>query len=169
MKKFVLAMLAITVPVAPAQAACWSADQVAAAKVRDLDTMLMVASLRCRFTNVGVLTSYNAYVVRQRKALVAINDTLRNHYAGGDKKAAMNAYDNYVTKIANRYGAGAEGLTCNDMQSIVEAMAAEQPQVDALVAVAERAGVKPYLDAEQCDRAFNVPSLTTAAAVVGRK
>ena len=169
MKKIILAILAVTVPVAPAQAACWTAEQVSAAKVRDLDTMLMVASLRCRHTNVAVLTSYNSYVVKQRKALVQINDTLRSHYASGDKKAAMTAYDNYVTKIANRYGAGAEGLGCDDMQSIVEAMGAEQPQVEALIAVAERAGVNPYLDAPMCERPFSGPALTTAAAVVGRK
>ncbi len=170
MKKFVLAVLAIVVPAAPAHAACWSPQQVAAAKVRDLDTMLMVASLRCRFTDVAVLDSYNAYVTRHRKPLVQINDLLRAHYNGaGDKKAAMTAYDNYVTKVANRYGAGAKGLSCNDMHSIVEALAAEAPQVDALIAVAERAGVDPYLDAAQCERAFNVPSLTTATAVIGRK
>ena len=169
MKKFVLAILAVTVPAAPAHAACWTTDQVSAAKVRDLDTMLMVASLRCRRTNVAVLNSYNDYVVKQRKALVKVNDTLRDHYASGDKKAAMAAYDTYVTKIANRYGAGAEGLGCDDMQSIVEAMAAEQPQVEALIAVAERAGVKPYLDAEQCERTFGGPALTTATAIIGAK
>lgn len=169
MKKVVLAILALAVPVAPAQAACWTAEQVSAAKVRDLDTMLMVASLRCRRTHVAVLNSYNDYVVKQRKALVRVNDTLRNHYASGDKKAAMNAYDNYVTKVANRYGAGAEGLGCDDMQSIVEAMAAEAPQVEALIAVAERAGVNPYLDAPMCERPFGGPALTTATAVIGRK
>lgn len=169
MKKVVLAIMAATVPVAPAQAACWTADQVSAAKVRDLDTMLMVASLRCRHTNVAVLTSYNAYVVRHRKPLVQVNDVLRNHYAGGDKKAAMMAYDNYVTKIANRYGAGAEGLGCDDMQSIVEALSAEQPQIEALIAVAERAGVKPYIDAEQCERPFGGAAMTTATAIIGRK
>lgn len=169
MKKVVLAILAVTVPVAPAQAACWTAEQVSAAKVRDLDTMLMVASLRCRHTNVAVLTSYNNYVVRHRKPLVAVNDMLRNHYAAPDKKAAMNAYDNYVTKVANRYGAGAEGLGCDDMLSIVEAMSSEAPQVDALIAVAERAGVNPYLDAPMCERPFGGPALTTATAVIGRK
>jgi hypothetical protein len=169
MKKIILAVLAAAVPIAPAQAACWTSEQVSAAKVRDLDTMLMVASLRCRHTNVAVLTSYNNYVVRHRKPLVQVNDMLRNHYASGDKKAAMTAYDNYVTKVANRYGAGAEGLSCNDMLSIVDAMAAEQPQIDALIAVAERAGVKPYIDAETCERPFAGPALTTATAVIGRK
>lgn len=169
MKKVLLAVLAITVPVAPAQAACWTAEQVSAAKVRDLDTMLMVASLRCRHTNVAVLESYNNYVVRHRKPLVQVNDVLRTHYASPDKNAAMAGYDNYVTKIANRYGAGAEGLTCNDMQSIVEAMSAEQPQIEALIAVAERAGVKPYIDAEQCERPFGGAAMTTATAIIGRK
>ena len=39
----------------PAQAAgCWAASDVAAAKVRDLQTMLMVATLRCRAGGIDV-------------------------------------------------------------------------------------------------------------------
>lgn len=169
MKKVILAVLAAVIPATPVQAACWTPERVSAAKVRDLDTMLMVASLRCRHTNVALLQSYNAYVVRHRKPLVKVNDTLRAHYAHPDKKTAMNNYDNYVTKVANRYGAGVKGLNCTDMQSIVGAMAAEEPHVDALIAVAERAGVTPYIDGEHCGQAFAGPQLTTATSVVGRK
>lgn len=169
MRKIILGLLAAVVPATPVQAACWTPERVSAAKVRDLDTMLMVASLRCRHTNVALLESYNAYVVRHRKPLVQVNDTLRAHYGyAGDKKAAMNAYDNYVTKVANRYGAGVGGLGCDDMHSIVRALASEAPHVDALIAVAERAGVKPYIDGEQCLGA-GLPQLNTATSVVARK
>ena len=169
MKKIVLALVAIAVPVAPAQAACWTAEHIAAAKVRDLDTMLMVSALRCRRTDVAMMERYNAFVVQDRKALVKVNDLLRDHYRdAGNSKAQLNAYDSYVTKVANRYGAGSEGLSCNEMRSIVEATVAEAPQVEALIAVAERAGIQPYIDAPRCD-ALVGPAMTTAAAVIGRK
>ena len=169
MKKIVLAVLAMAVPAAPAQAACWSAEHIAAAKVRDLDTMLMVSALRCRNTEVSMMERYNAFVVQDRKALQQINDVLRDHYRdAGNSKAQLNAYDNYVTKIANRYGAGSEGLSCGEMRSIVEAAAAEAPQVDALIAVAERAGIRPYIDGPTCDASLG-PALTSAVAVIGRK
>ena len=170
MKKLILGILALTVPVAPAQAACWTADHVAAAKVRDLDTMLMVSALRCRHTEVSMMDRYNAFVVQDRKALQKVNDVLRDHYRdAGNAKAQLNAYDNYVTKIANRYGAGSEGLSCSEMRSIVEATAAEAPEIDALIAVAERAGVQPYIDGPMCDAPFGGAALTTATAVIGRR
>ena len=37
----------------PVNAACWTQSEVAAAKVRDFDTMLMVSGLRCRFKSVA--------------------------------------------------------------------------------------------------------------------
>ncbi|CAM3237135.1 S-adenosyl-L-homocysteine hydrolase [Sphingomonas antarctica] len=163
-------MLAIAVPAGPAQAACWSAEHISAAKVRDLDTMLMVSALRCRRTDVSMMDAYNRFVVQDRKALVKVNDTLRDHYRdAGNSKAQMGAYDTYVTKVANRYGAGSEGLSCAEMRSIVDATAAEAPQVEALIAVAERAGIRPLLDGPACEGPFSTPAMTTAAAVIGRR
>jgi hypothetical protein len=57
---------------APA-ATCWSQADVSAAKVRELQTRLMVAALRCRATGVNILASYNNFVGSAKPAIVAAN------------------------------------------------------------------------------------------------
>ena len=130
-----------------AQAACWSPQAVEAAQVRDMETMLMVAALRCRISGVDFLESYNAFVRGSRPALTLANDRLRIHFApiGG-----LNAYDRYVTGIANRYGGGAEGLGCADMESILSAATAEGNSLPGLVRLAQAAQVEPRLPGEAC-------------------
>lgn len=150
LRTLIIALAAAAIVAAPAQASCWKADQVAAAKVRDLETMLMVSALRCRSSG-NMLARYNKFVVRARPALTQVNDTLRSHFAESvGQSRALNAYDSYVTRVANRYGAGADGLSCNDLSSITDAAASERPSFEALAALAERAGVQPLLDGGRC-------------------
>lgn len=151
MRKIISAMAAIGLTVASAQAQCWSGRAIAAAKVRDMETMLMVAALRCR-GEIDILTNYNAFVVSSRKPLTQVNDMLRAHFSADiGAKAGLNAYDGYVTAIANRYGAGAAGLDCTDMGSIVEAALAEGATFEALSELADRAGIVPRLDGATCE------------------
>jgi hypothetical protein len=151
MKKGVLrlaaAALAIALPTTSVQAQCWSEASVTAAKIRDLETMLMVAALRCRSHSNRILADYNHFVRQSRSALVRVNDQLRAQFApvGG-----LNAYDRYVTSIANRYGAGAEGLTCDDMASILSAANAEGGSFQGLARLASDAGVEPVLSGHRC-------------------
>jgi hypothetical protein len=149
--RFVSGVLAMSLTLSAAQAACWQADAVAAAKVRDLDTMLMVAALRCRNSGSDFLTQYNGFVRSSRTALSVANDRLRGHFAIGlDAKAALIAYDRYVTSLANRYGAGSEGLNCRDMASINDAAAREGASFLELEALATRAEVEPILIGGRC-------------------
>lgn len=158
-----VAVAAMALTASQAQAACWAPQHVAAAKVRDLDTMMMVAALRCRTTNLNVMDRYNAFVTMHRKTLTQINDTLRDHYrSAGSARAVLDAYDGYVTKVANRYGAGTSDVDCAGMVSIADAAIAEASTVPALQALAERAGVQPLLDAETC------PVTVVAVAGTGR-
>lgn len=150
-RTIIIALAAAAIVAAPAQAACWKADHVAAAKVRDLDTMLMVSALRCRGNGGTMLSRYNKFVVRSRSALVQVNDALRAHFTESvGRVRAVNAYDGYVTKVANRYGAGVNGLSCNDLSAITDAAISERPTFAALAALAERAGVEPILDGGFC-------------------
>lgn len=142
---------ACVIVAAPAQANCWKADAVAAAKVRDMETMLMVSALRCRASG-DLLARYNAFVVQSRGPLTEVNDTLRGHFAESvGKSGALDAYDNFVTAIANRYGAGAAGLSCADMDAIADAALAEGTSFAALADLAQRAGVVPVLNEAACD------------------
>ncbi|HYZ47984.1 MAG TPA: hypothetical protein VE567_03730, partial [Sphingomonas sp.] len=94
-----------------AQAGCWTDAAYKAAQVRELDTMLMVQALRCRKTAASFVGEYNRFVEVSRPALIQANAELKTHFGG------LNAYDNYMTTVANRYGAGSEGLGCSDVAS----------------------------------------------------
>ena len=52
----------------PAQAAmsCWNDTEVAAARVRDLQSRLMVDALRCRAFGIDILGAYNEFVRSNR-------------------------------------------------------------------------------------------------------
>ncbi len=140
----------------PVTAACWTQNEVAAAKVRDFDTMLMVSALRCRFQSAALMQTYNAMVVRHHAALTQANIVLQSHFspaAGG-----ANELDRYVTRVANRYGAGAEDLSCASLQSIAAAALQEESTLPALVALADRAAVAPELPGGVC----SAPALQVA-------
>lgn len=148
-RAFKLAGAALALASTPVNAACWTQSEVAAAKVRDFDTMLMVSGLRCRFRNAALLQTYNAMVVRHRAALTQANTLLRSHFspaAGG-----ANELDRYITRVANRYGAGAENLSCESLHSIAKAALHEANTLPALVALADGAVVAPELPGGACD------------------
>jgi hypothetical protein len=141
----------------PVNAACWTESEVAAAKVRDFDTMLMVSGLRCRFQSAALLTTYNAMVARHRVALTEANMRLKGHFTPAIGGA--NALDRYITQVANRYGAGADELSCASLQSIADAAMTEPATLAALTSLADRAAVRPELPGGAC----GVPALQIAA------
>ena len=84
--------------------------------------------------------------------MTQVNDALRAHFAEAvGPSRALNAYDSYVTRVANRYGAGADGLSCADLSSITDAAVAERPSFRALAELADRAGGQPLLEGSRCD------------------
>jgi len=105
-----LALTAALTAAAPVQAqeSCWNARAVRAAKVRDLQTLLMVGALQCRAQRPEVLTHYNGVVRTHRATLVAHNDVLKAHFVEGDGVAVgQRAYDRFTTMLANGHAAGA--------------------------------------------------------------
>lgn len=153
MRKFLAVAVATMMPLTPATAAsCWKKTAVEAAQVRDFEMMLMVSALRCRATGSNFLPAYNRFVQEKRAALTQINDELREHFRSVvGPVGALGAYDNYVTGLANLYGAGAEGLACRDLQSITDAANALPPTRAALLELADAAGISPHLSGARCD------------------
>lgn len=146
-----LFLISSTQPVLANTHGCWTDEAVAAARVRELETMLMVAALRCRTEGGSLLQHYNAFIGESRPALVEINNRLRAHFtrAVGPIKS-LNAYDSFVTSLANRYGAGAAGLNCGDMESILSAAVAERGSIDGLIRLAKDADMMPVPLADRC-------------------
>lgn len=144
--------LGLAVLAMPAQAAtCWNDNAYEAAQLKDLDIMLMVATLRCRISDLDFSADYNRFVRAKREILADANKDLRGQFAlaVGDARA-LGAYDDYATKIANGYGGGANGMSCTDFAALTRA-AADAPEGRAtLVSLAEAAGSAPYLPGQRC-------------------
>lgn len=155
-----LAMLAV----APAEAACWNAADYSAAQLRELDTMLMVQALRCRNGQDNYLADYNRFVETGRLVLTGANMRLRNHFVAElGARQGPDALDRYITSVANRYGAGTEGLSCADMASIARAAVTAAGSAEALFQLAAAADMAPMVPGERCAGEPMTSGVTVAA------
>src|SRR5579875_2201804 len=137
----------------PAEAAigCWNAEQAAAAKVRNLQSRLMVASLRCRAMGYDVLGAYNDFIRGNRETLKATDGLIHAQFATGYGKDADLYYDRFQTDLANRYGGDATTAEiCRDFASAAEEGAAASGDLGKLLAIADRFGRPPALPGGAC-------------------
>ena len=135
-----------------AQAACWSPIEVEAATLRELQSRLMVASLRCAKSNHDVLPHYNAFVRSKRHLLISGNDILKAYFGKhNSRNAAVRAYDSFAVSLANRYGAGSGDLSeCESMNKLAFSAASSEPSHAALVRIARENGLEPILPGGRC-------------------
>lgn len=150
--------LATTLAIAtPAQAAmsCWNQTQVAAAQVRDLQSRLMVASLRCVAMGVDVTPAYNRFVRATRETLQGANGVIMAQFRAGHGSQAQLHYDRFTTALANAYGAGATTeAICAETAMLADEAAAAGSDIRRLVEIADRLGVAPSLPGGQCGISF---------------
>lgn len=153
MRKRMGAALAVAVLAAsPARAdTCWTNVAYEAAQIRDFETMMMVSMLRCRLVGNDFTETYNRFIRANRPLLDGANRELQAQFAKTVGSArAMGAYDDYMTKVANGYGGGNDGLSCRDFSSIADAAVSQAANRENLVALADRAGSRPALPGMRC-------------------
>lgn len=140
---------------APAQSACWSADPVQAARVRDLQTYLMVEALRCQMIGFDLTPEYNAFLRGNRTMLGATNDRLKAFFISADGPVfGQQAYDRFTTTLANAYGAARTNAeTCATARSTASEAALMDNSSEGLLMIAERQGLAPSLPGGQCGQA----------------
>jgi hypothetical protein len=140
---------------APANAAgCWKPDGAAAAKVRDLQSRLMVATLRCRAIGADIEASYGNFVRSNRETIQTANALLKAQFATGDR-VGERAYDSFATALANQYGGDrtTEDL-CRGFAAAAEDAASAGGDLGKLLGVAERLGPPPALPGGECATGF---------------
>ncbi len=96
-----LALGIVSQPASALSTAGWSQADRSAATIREFQTKLMVAALRCRAAGIDVLASYNQFVAADRAELAAANDRLKAHFKSADPVNGDRAYDRYTTSLAN--------------------------------------------------------------------
>jgi hypothetical protein len=140
---------------AQAQAGCWNQTQVAAAKVRDLQSRLMVATLRCSAMGVNVAAAYNRFLAANRETIRGANAVLMNQFQAVHGRQAQVQYDRFTTALANIYGDDAtSGPVCADTVVLAEEAAEAGGDVDTLVAIEDRLGFVSALPGGQCTVTF---------------
>lgn len=127
----------LSLAVAPAaQAACFAPATLDAAKLRTLDVMLMVSSLRCRSGAEDFQADYGRFVDANRAELSKANHRILDDFAArmGAVRASAEM-DRTSVRIANRYGQ--EGaLGCHQLRLVAADLAATH-EVAALEDAAE--------------------------------
>jgi len=137
LKMTALGAVLMAVSVQPAQA-CWTNAAQDAAKIKHLNTMLMVTALRCRNTVDNFLPSYNQFVVKHNSLIGAQNAELRNHLSATyGTRGAEGALDRMSIGFANSYGNGHRDMECGQLKDLATRLASEPHGVVTMAAVAD--------------------------------
>jgi hypothetical protein len=136
---------------AAAGPACWTPREVESARVRDLQTIMMVGALRCSAAGYNTAFGYDRFVVRHRAELARHNDVLKAHfYNAGGRQAGNRDYDAFTTALANAHSSGSDDMRgyCDRVDWLVRT-AASTPS-DELVLFAEEISERPHGVGETC-------------------
>ncbi|HEX7711080.1 MAG TPA: S-adenosyl-L-homocysteine hydrolase [Sphingomonadaceae bacterium] len=96
----------------------------AAEKVRKLDIMLMVSSLRCRKTSDNFQSDYEAFSASHLAELNQASRTLKSDLAlRYGASGADRALDRLSTSMANQYGQGHPWLDCHGLKEVTHQLA----------------------------------------------
>lgn len=149
------AMMICVPTTAFAQDGCWDQTQVAAAKVRDLQSRLMVATLRCSAMGVNVAPAYNRFLAANRATIQDANAVLMNQFQSAYGRQAQLHYDRFTTAMANIYGDDATSHSvCAETEVLAGEAAEAQGDIDTLVAIEDRLGFVSSLPGGQCTVSF---------------
>jgi hypothetical protein len=150
--KGVAAICAALLVATPVQSACWSANSRSAARIRDLQTFLMVETLRCQVMGFDLTSEYNVFLRANRTMLGAANTNLKSFFITADGPVfGQQSYDRFTTTLANAYGAGhTNAETCQSARDIAHEAAMMDNNEEGLLMIAERQGLMPRLPGGVC-------------------
>jgi hypothetical protein len=143
----VFALCAVSIAV-PASAGCWTQAEVAAAKVREMQTRLAIAARECSAGSVDIVPSYNKFMAMKKNALSVVDERLRGHFAAGDSDEGARAYARYNAALELAYGAAtASGDSCAEAAALAKEVASSRGD---LMTVAAREVMVATLPSSVC-------------------
>ena len=166
-KAWVATAVAGAMLAAPVQAGCWNGDDASAATVRELQSMLMVAALRCQVSGHAMLSEYNGFVTANRATIAAMNDRLKAHFIRAQGAVAgQRAYDAFTTSMANGYGAASSGgETCGAAGSLAREAGLMEGSLEGLLLLADRQGLVAKLPEGLCRSALPIAIASAASTM----
>ena len=103
MKALVISSALLALVSSPALAsACFGADEMKSVRIRQLQTELMVAALKCSYhANLDLSGRYNVFIDRFGPQVSRNNKTLQGHFQKVHGKEWQRRFDGFVTRLAN--------------------------------------------------------------------
>ena len=148
--KAAFAALVLAVTVQPAQA-CWTNAAQDAAKIKHLNTMLMVTALRCRNTADNFLPDYNRFVARHNGLIGAQNAELKKHLSATyGASGAEGALDRMSIGYANSYGTGHKTMGCSQLRELAAKLSSGPLGVANMAAEADTVIIGQSWSGESC-------------------
>lgn len=111
--------------------ACYTASEVRASQLRQLQTELMVATLSCTgYPQLGLRDRYNAFVSKYGGNLTATARTLRAHFQRVHGREHTKRFDAYITSLANQASLRSfdEPTYCQTMAQMFDALSGVEPR-----------------------------------------
>ena len=140
---------------ADAGMSCWNQQRLAAAKVRDLQSRLMVATMRCGAMGINILPAYNEFVRSNRSTLQAANGQIKAQFNQGFGAGGQAEYDRFTTRLANAYGADATNSSiCQQTAARAQDAVAAGGDVEQLLRIVDSMGPAPTLPGGACKVSF---------------
>jgi len=156
-KWMALAAAASMVGAAPAQAAmgCWDGYAAASVQLKDFQSRLMVATLRCNAMGFDTSAHYNKFMTANKATLASANVAVKGRFqAAYGPKRWQREYDRFNTSLANAYGPGATSKDiCRDLTATAKEAAAAKGDKVKLMALVARSGSAPKLPGGMCSSA----------------
>jgi hypothetical protein len=136
----------------PVGATCWNSQETAAATIREFQSMLMVATLRCQVAHHDITAEYNDFLRANKNLIQRENERIKAFFVRGHGAAAgQKAYDAYTTHLANGYGAeGSSTEICDNMASLAREATLIAGNIDGLLLLADRQGLATEVPGGSC-------------------
>jgi hypothetical protein len=154
MKKFkgsmMAACLGLALVAAPAQA-CWTNAEQDAARIANLNQMLMVSALRCRFGEDNFLSDYNRFIRQNNDLLAGQHHIIKARYARTmGQKSAFAELDRFMIGLANHYGGGNGNPDCAKLEKLSGELARGKQDAKLLARIADEVVGVPRQAAQSC-------------------
>jgi hypothetical protein len=145
-------MAAVALLAAPSTAACWTKDETAAATIREFQSMLMVATLRCQVAHHDMTTEYNDFLKSNKALIQKQNSRIKAHFSRASGAAAgQKAYDAFTTHLANGYGADSSSdEVCGNMAGLAREASLLAGNVEGMLLLADRVNLTTEVPGGTC-------------------
>ena len=144
------ALLAVALVATPAQA-CWTNAEQDAARIANMNQMLMVSALRCRFGNDNFLSDYNRFVRQNNDVLASQHNIIKARYARTmGQKAAFAELDRFMIALSNYYGGGHGDPDCAKLEKLSGELSRGHQDVKTLALIADEVVGVPRQASQAC-------------------